>query len=369
MTLGSLFDGLGGWQLAATRAGIKPVWSSEIDKFCLSVTARHFPETIQLGDINAISDAPHVDIITAGSPCQNLSVAGNRSGLNGNQSGLFFKAVELVRRLHPQFFVWENVLGAFSSNGGNDFRTVLEEIVEEHIPLPKHWSNAGMVDGRHVQVCWRILDAQYWGVPQRRRRIFLVADFAGRRAAEILFEQQSMRGNFAAGTGEERQTADRAGSRADSSSYCIQGNTIDRQLKNGANGKGILRDTSYTLNTIDRHAVYDMTHADEVLRPVTGDKSNCLNSRMGTGGNQVPLVGTLSARDYKSVPPTIDGKLINQQSALRRLTPLECERLQGLPDNWTVGGSDSARYRAIGNGMAQPCADWIMRQIKRHADC
>ena len=349
MTLGSLFDGVGGWQLAATRAGIKPVWSSEIDKFCLSVTARHFPETIQLGDINAISDAPHVDIITAGSPCQNLSVTGNRSGLNGNQSGLFFKAVELARRLHPRFFVWENVPGAFSSNGGHDFRTVLEEIVEEPIPLPKHhWSNAGMVDGRHVQVCWRILDAQYWGVPQRRRRIFLVADFAGRRAAEILFERQSMCGHSAASTGEERQTADRTGSRADSSSYCIQGNTIDRQLKNGANGKGILRDTSYTLNTIDRHAVYDMTHADEVLRPVTGGKSNCLNSRMGTGGNQVPLVGN---------------------HILRRLTPLECERLQGLPDNFTAGGSDAARYRAIGNGMAQPCADWIMRQIKRHADC
>ena len=118
MTLGSLFDGIGTWQEAARRNGIKTIWSSEIEKFPLAVTARHFPDTVQLGDINTITDAPHVDIITAGTPCQDLSITGKRSGIHGERSGLFFKAIVLVRQIRPRFFVWENVLGAFSSNGG-----------------------------------------------------------------------------------------------------------------------------------------------------------------------------------------------------------------------------------------------------------
>lgn len=209
MTLGSLFDGLGTWQLAAANVGIKTLWSSEIDSFCRFITAHHFPDTVQLGDINHITDAPPVDIITASSPCQNLSVAGNRSGLHGNQSKLFFKAAELVRRIRPRFFVWENVPGAFSSNGGNDFRTVLEEILQESVPLPRHWSNAGLVDGRNAQVGWRLLNAEHWGVPQRRKRIFLVADFGGRRAGEILFEPASVSGDSEAGESSQENLAAR----------------------------------------------------------------------------------------------------------------------------------------------------------------
>lgn len=208
MTLGSLFDGLGGWQLAAVRAGIKPLWSSEIDKFCRQITKRHFPDTVQLGDINQISDAPKVDIITAGSPCQDVSIAGKRSGINGERSGLFFKAVELVHRIRPDFFVWENVPGAFSSNKGNDFRTVLQEICQVPIPLPKHgWSHAGLVDGRRCQIAFRVLDAQFWGVPQRRKRIFLIADFTGRRAAQILFERTSLRGHSQTREGSQQNSS------------------------------------------------------------------------------------------------------------------------------------------------------------------
>ena len=319
MTVGSLFDGIGGWLLAARHAGITPVWASEIEPFPCSVTARHFPDVKQLGDITQIDPdtLTPVDIICAGSPCQDLSIAGKRKGLNGERSGLFRTAVDLVRRMrertagkYPRFFVWENVPGAFSSNRGMDFQAVLEEIGESEIPMPQgnRWAPAGLVQFPGVEIAWRVLDAQYWGVPQRRRRIFLVADFAadGRCAGEILFEQESVSGDTETG---ERTGEGTAGGTAD----CA------------------------------RIAVYDMTHADEVMRPVKDGIVPTLNARMGTGGNQVPVVLT-------------EGKV-------RRLALTECERLQGLPDGYTEGGSDTARYKALGNGMAQPCADYVIRRI------
>lgn len=297
MTLGSLFDGVGGWQLAAVRYGIKPLWSCEIDDFCCNVTRRHFPDTVQLGDINHISDAPYVDIITAGSPCQDLSIAGKRSGINGSRSGLFFKAVELVRRIKPKFFIWENVPGVLSSNGRLDFKTVLEEILQEPVPLPRYWSNAGVVDGRNCQIAWRILDAQYWGVPQRRRRIFLVADFTARRAAKILFEPTSLRGNSPQGKSSQKDTPARTRKNFNSSIFCLQGNTIDRKLENGANGKGVIENISYTLNTIDRHAVVYDNHGQDSRIKRLDDVAPTVSAKYGTGGNNTPLVAYGIGRD------------------------------------------------------------------------
>ena len=209
ITLGSLFDGIGGWQLAAVHAGVKPLWSSEIEAFPLSITAKHFPTTKQLGDITKINgaDIEPVDILCAGSPCQDLSSAGKRKGLEGERSGLFRKAIDIVRSMrestggaYPRFFVWENVPGAFSSNKGADFRTVLEEITESTIPVPRSgkWAKAGLVRSSQCDIAWRVLDAQYWGVPQRRKRIFLIADFRanGERRPEVLFESQSLQGNL-----------------------------------------------------------------------------------------------------------------------------------------------------------------------------
>ena len=214
LTLGSLFDGIGGWCLAAVRAGIRPIWSSEIEKFPLEVTARHFPDVVQLGDVTKIDGAKiePVDIICAGSPCQDLSVAGKRAGLAGERSGLFVRAVDIVRQMrvrtngkYPRFFVWENVPGAFSSNHGRDFQAVLAEIGQTDVPMPQsgRWATAGMVRTQTADIAWRVLDAQYWGVPQRRKRIFLVADFAsaGRCADKILFEPEGVSGNTQAGTG------------------------------------------------------------------------------------------------------------------------------------------------------------------------
>lgn len=325
MTLGSLCDGIGGWQLAAVRAGIKPIWSSEIDSFCKEITARHFPNTIQLGDLTDLLWQPtNVDIITAGTPCQSLSIAGKREGLKG-ESGLFFKAVELVHRIRPSYFIWENVFGALSSNGGLDFRTVLEEILQERIPLPRYWSNAGVVDGRKCQVAWRLLDGQYWGVPQRRKRIFLIADFAGRRAAEILFERESLSRDTAEGESKECDTTDGTG-----------------ECANPAIG--------FKWN-VTCNAAYDKTPVVTCHHPVcTIAYGLKLNATCDTARELQPALRTAPFACVAT-------------KAVRRLTPVECERLQGLPDNWTEGGSDTARYKAIGNGMVQPIADWIMKRI------
>ena len=215
MTLGSLFDGIGGWLLAAKHAGIEPLWSSEIEPFPLAVTKHHFPDVVQLGDITKLDGAKlwPVDIICAGSPCQDLSVAGKQEGLQGERSGLFRDAIRLVRDMRrasggqaPRFFVWENVPGAFSSNKGLDFRAVLEEITEAEIPMPENnkWADAGLVEWDGGSLAWRVLDAQYWGVPQRRRRIFLVADFGGHSAGEILFESKGLPRDIAE-SGEARE--------------------------------------------------------------------------------------------------------------------------------------------------------------------
>ena len=197
LTLGSLCDGIGGWLLAAERNGIKPIWSSEIDPAPASISRKHFPDVVQLGDLTKIKNPPHVDIVCAGSPCQNLSIAGNRKGLNGTESSLFFRAIQLVRRVRPKYFVWENVTGAFTSNKGCDFKRVLEEITESEIPMPKsgRWARAGMVRTPRCEVAWRTLDAQFWGVPQHRERVFLIADFTGQGRAEVLFKPESLSGN------------------------------------------------------------------------------------------------------------------------------------------------------------------------------
>jgi DNA (cytosine-5)-methyltransferase 1 len=216
MTLGSLFDGIGGFPLAGVMCGIAPVWASEIEPFPVKVTAARFPDMKQLGDVTKINGAEiePVDIITFGSPCQDLSVAGKQKGIHdGERSNLFFEAIRIIKEMRdataranvdvrPKYAVWENVPGAFSSNGGEDFRAVLEafaSVCEDglSIPRPKKWNHAGCVAGHGWSVAWRVYDAQYWGVPQRRKRIYLIADFASERAGEILFEREGLRGDSA----------------------------------------------------------------------------------------------------------------------------------------------------------------------------
>ena len=219
LTLGSLFDGSGGFPLGGKLAGIETLWASEIEPFPIAVTRKRFPNVKHYGDVSKINGAEvePVDIITFGSPCQDLSLAGKRKGLvDGDRSSLFFQAIRLIKEMRnatrietnglddghtsPRFIVWENVFGAFSSNKGEDFKKVLEEICKVKdesvtIPRPKKWNNAGCIMGNGYSVAWRTFDAQYWGVPQRRRRIYLVADFDGECAGDILFKSEGLSRN------------------------------------------------------------------------------------------------------------------------------------------------------------------------------
>ncbi|EOU1127450.1 DNA cytosine methyltransferase [Clostridium perfringens] len=213
LTLGSLFDGSGGFPLGGVLAGITPIWASEIEPFPVRVTTVRFPNMKHYGDISNMNgaDVEPVDIISFGSPCQNLSVAGKREGLDGDRSSLFYEAIRIVKEMrektngkYPRYIVWENVPGAFSSNKGEDFKAVLNEICkvkdeQVSVPKPAKWENAGRIMGDGFSIAWRLLDAQYWGVPQRRQRIYLVADFDGGSAGKILFESEGLSGYSAQG--------------------------------------------------------------------------------------------------------------------------------------------------------------------------
>jgi DNA (cytosine-5)-methyltransferase 1 len=246
MTMGSLFDGIGGFPLAAVHNGIMPVWASEIEAFPIEVTKIRFPDMLHVGDITKLNGAtlPPVDIICGGSPCQDLSVAGQRRGLAGERSGLFMEQTRIAKEMRkadeqrgmpthlirPRYLVWENVPGAFSSAEGEDFRAVIEEIIRIKygscdVPRPEsgRWQSAGAaLLGNEFSLAWRVLDAQYWGVAQRRRRIFLVADFGGCTAPQILFEQDCMFRNSAKsrGSGQGAATATE-GSPDDSGGACL----------------------------------------------------------------------------------------------------------------------------------------------------
>ena len=346
---------------------------------------------INLGDITLIngSECPSVDVIIGGSPCQNLSIAGTREGLEGNESSLFLHQIRIVKemrehdmkvnghigeKIRPRYMVWENVPGAFSTHKGEDFYKVLTEIASitgENIliPRPPHckWSTAGEIVGDSFSVAWRVVDAQYWGVPQRRRRIALVADFGGQRAREILFKPQSLSGNITQSRTQKERAAGSVETSIDST-ICLQGNSIDRTEHSGCCGKGWRYGAAYTLNTTDRHAV---------LVP-TGDKihlcsTNAIYDARGNGDGYITptLTGDHQNRitDYTAI------LLSHNPYAVRRLTPLECERLQGYPDGWTNIGdwtdtkgkahkhSDTPQYKAIGNSIALPAWEWLLQNI------
>ena len=274
--LGSLFDGSGGFPLAGALCGIEPVWASEVEPYPIAVTRARFPNMKHLGDISKINgvEIEPVDIITFGSPCQDLSVAGKRAGLkhesNGDEettrSGLFMEAVRIIKEMRdatngvlPRFALWENVPGAFSSNKGEDFRIVLEELIKiaepaaVMPPVPeKGWAYADSYSGDGWSIAYRVFDAQYWGVPQRRRRIHLVVDFRGQCAGEVLFKSEGMRGYSAeSGTQGEGTSADAQGSsgaadREGAIPYTLK---IRSGCEGGGKGALIQTDKSATLAT------------------------------------------------------------------------------------------------------------------------
>lgn len=507
LTLGSLFDGAGTFPFAAQQCGVKAVWASEIEPFPVEVTKKRFPGMKHLGDITKVNGAEiePVDIITFGSPCQDLSVAGKRAGLDGERSGLFMEAVRIIKEMrcktngrYPKIAVWENVPGAFSSNKGEDFRIVLEELCKieggnTSVPRPPKrggkpaWNDAGLILGDGYSIAWRVLDAEFWGVPQRRRRIFLVADFGGQCAGQVLFEREGLSRSFeesreswqgfthslayrsstrvwdARGNGDGNIaptiTGDHNNRVTDYTTLCVR----ERCGKEGG-GKGCLVQENKTGSIVannDQFFVvigadfYNSSITENVsatlraggndyqkvpciifgkgTRPHNKEEAqqweealiaNCLNvNDIGEArANEIIVMATQQggAEIGKDLCPTItaaagmsgnnqpvfcyalDRSSFNQgQNAqfdigiddsgiahtlvakgpgavaygveigdrivleVRRATPTECGRLQGMPDWWCedVPHSDTAEYKMWGNGMALPNVLYVMEGV------
>ena len=497
LTLGSLFDGIGGFPLAAELAGIKPVWAAEIDPFCVAVTKKRFPEMEHLGSVTEIDGTKikPVDIITFGSPCQDLSTAGKRAGLAGERSGLFLEAVRIIYEMrsatngeYPTLILWENVPGAFSSNQRRDFRTVLEELTKTDIPMPGsgRWATAGVVRGGELCVAWRQLDAQYWGVPQRRKRIYLVGSFGSQSPEEILFKRDCVRG-YLTQSGNQREgitgSSEESIGTSDFDEYnCLTDRasavpleyhpmdcriniatdrkcqTLTSRMGNGGGnvplllkirsgceggGKGALiqENKSATLSCHNDQTLFEPCGWDGGQVSPTLTKQNAGgNQRMPDKGNFTcvlqpfcicskdsnamksnnPQSGVYKAKIARTLdcnggdPRCNQGGIAVVESysiayGVRRLTPLECERLQGYPDYWTtlpkidkmtddevefykavyltdkkIRGktaktpskaaliswynkldNDGNRYRALGNSLAIPCALRVIEGIAK----
>lgn len=384
LTLGSLFSGSGTFELGGMLAGIEPVWNSEIEPFPIMVTRRRLPQVKHYGDVSALDGAKlePVDVITFGSPCQDMSVAGRRAGLDGARSGLFHQAIRIIREMRevthgekPRFIVWENVPGAFSSNHGQDFKAVLDAVIGikepgAEVPPPDkgRWRHADLFLGDGWSVAYRVLDAQYWGVAQRRRRVFLVADFDSERAGEILFDREGVQRNPGQGCEAWKGAAgDSAQGAGGDGRGCIAAGFIPGASMMHSSGIGYHEEVSPTLRANGDTAVVEMIDQ----QPFGIGAFNSLawlsdNPRAGvyradtartldaSGGNPSAHQGgmavvetyavtmntfiqvekdrtpTLMARDYKD-PIAITDPVTYR---VRRLTPKECARLQGFPDWW-----------------------------------
>ena len=415
-TLLSLFDGSGGFSLAASMCGIEPAYASEVEPYPIAVTRSRFPNMIHLGDVSKINGAriKPCDVVSFGSPCQDMSIAGKREGIkhevNGDEettrSGLFMEAARIIKEMreatngvYPAFAVWENVPGAFSSNKGEDFKIVLQTLIQIVEPtavvpdVPKAgWSYYDCWLGDGWSIAYRTFDAQYWGVPQRRRRIYLALDLRGQRAGKVLFERESLSGYFAQ-SGAERQgiaagsersigadcaecydtrgngdgktastiTGDHENRVTDYTTLCCypindkatrwQGGGETRNHDGSGNGLGVGKDgePSPTLTAGDRHAVctaYGFKgKAGAQARGIAFEleKSPTLTSQLTTEVLIARVRGfgdyiedekgsTLKARDHKDTSDLVI--YTKPKYIVRRLTPTECCRLQGFPDGW-----------------------------------
>ncbi len=400
MIFGSVCSGVEAASVAWDALGWKPAWLCEFDKFPSAVLDYRFPNVPNLGDMLNIESKKEyndrsIDVLIGGTPCQSFSIAGLRGGLDDERGNLALKFCKILRDKQPKWFIWENVPGVLSSNDGRDFAAILSG-----------FSECG------YSCAYRILDAQYYGVPQRRRRIFVVGTLRDwRSCAAVLFEKEGLRGDIAPCRRKGQSLTKTAGGKVkgDSSTekvnhtYGVQGNIINRKHSQMPNGIGVSSEQSGTLTASDQHAVavvecFEADRRDGIR--LHGDQTPTLQAFMGTGGGNVPcislnskqmgldtyddlastiLASTILASDYKEPQSvfTADDEL---QKTIRRLTPMECERLQGFPDNWTQipwrgkapeDCPDAPRYKAMGNSMAVPVMRWIGERIdqfeKAHA--
>ena len=316
MKVGSIFSGIGGFDLGFQKAGYEISWCVERDQYCQKILQKQFPETQLHSDVTAVdvSKLSKIDVLVGGFPCQDISIAGKREGLKGARSSLFYEFDRYIRATNPQFVVVENVPGLLSSNSGNDFACVLTEMVQR-------WGAKS--------IAWRILDSQFFGVPQRRRRIFFVADLRGDCASKILSLSDSGSGNT--------QKSAKAGKAITCTPSGISGTCSSKWHKGTGGPAG---DEHYNL------IVYRWQNSKTGL--VDDGTVATLRTSMGSSG--------FSEINHPLVQSGTD--------IVRRLTPLECERLQGFPDNWTEGQSDTQRYKQLGNAVTVNVAEWIAKRIK-----
>jgi DNA (cytosine-5)-methyltransferase 1 len=426
----SLFAGIGGFDLALERNGIEVVASVEWDKHAQSVLKNRFPNSQIYGDIQEVTGEqlinagfdPRNGIITGGFPCQDLSVAGKRAGLSGNRSGLFWEICRLLDETKTQYFILENVPGLLSSSNGADMGTVISALAQ-----------------RGYGLAYRVLDAQHFGVPQRRRRVFIVGSLGdnGGTPAEILAIAEGRAGYLETG-GKTRKGSTTASTDSPttvgsllardykdvSSDGAVQGklvlfNPTQIALSSGKDVTNCLPASLYHHGTVvnqdvdSGHLVLFDPHRSDGAR-IQGDTVNTLTSMMGTGGNNVPMVaypmhGAMIGRNDEAGPkgsgflgeneasytltassqarhgvviaPTLSASnnpsrspqsseitaqvdaMVRETGIVRRLTPLECERLQGFPDNWTEGQADGHRYKQLGNAVAVPVVSWIIERL------
>lgn len=398
LRLGSLFAGVGGFDLGFERAGFKTEWAVEIDTKAQAVLRRRFPSAALHGDVREVGahNLGPVDVLTFGSPCQDLSVAGKRAGLAGGRSGLFHAATRVIRELRdrygkPDLAIWENVPGAFSSNDGHDFEAVLRAL-----------ANVGALD-----IGWRVLDSRWFGVAQRRRRILLVADFTGRRADEVLALRESVQRYT-----EEKSAASKKVARA-----AREGSSVGGGFRMTAFGQYAEDGTASTLKQRDWKDATDLvavermlpTFVQPVADPLSANEQRTykhegsfgFRTRNVQAFEERPSVHTLEVRGRNGERElewrtdgtancirtpnggrdglgvgavAMDAAALNRTSAVvRRLTPTECCRLQGFPDDWNVEGimpdgrvvqmPDSARYKQMGNAVTVNVAEYLARRI------
>ncbi len=365
-TLGSLFDGIGGFPYAASFYGIRTLWASEIMPECISITKRHFPDMVHLGDITRLhgGQLPPVDIITFGSPCQGWSICGRRQGMADERSGLFMEAIRIIDEMkeathgrNPQFTVWENVPHTLAALGGCDYQVVLQAFTKGEVPMPRSgkWANAGMVRSRSVDLAWCIYDSQHFGLAQRRKRLFLICDLGGRCAGEILFVPQSLYRRTASGAApwEKAAAPPGAGSDAAKRRLLVHPPVVGTLCASGA---GLSRPAGMGSES-------DLCIVSAGFRYKAGSKA-------GNIGYQMEMAPTLIAGQPSGVlTAAVMGDPENWELTVRRLTPLEAERAMGLEDSWTEYGhdgrkiSDTKRYEMLGNSLAINCVAYIMQGI------
>jgi len=355
----SLFSGIGGFDLGLERAGMTCRAQVEIDKAARGVLAAHWPDVERITDVTKAGkhNLPAVELICGGFPCQDVSIAGRRAGLDGERSGLWFEFARIVDELKPQWVLIENVPGLLSSNAGQDFKVILGGLVKFG-----------------YGVCWRILDAQYFGVAQRRRRLFIVASLGTGRSAQVLFERESGSGDTAQSE-ETRETiaktlTGRSVDRFNATDTAMIVETFTKQ-RSDQYGTASVEPTLAARDYKDNGdlVVASTLTTEEGLRSPRGDSSDNLilafSPQASMAGHDSSIVRIGDKRGALQVSKR-EG-VLNMQG-VRRLTPVECERLQGFPDQWTAISSgksqaDSARYKQLGNAVAVPVVEWIARRI------